>query len=405
MKTNRIYSFLFMLWCLSLSAIAQTEWHNPMDTAVPYIGGRAWNAEIGNHSFNRMPDRFEAIMPKSVWSLQRQCAGLSVRFVSTSKNITVRYGLAFNADGNRNMAPLNHSGVDLYGKTADGDYHWIGTHMSWKWKSSNIDTISMRWERLSPPSSKSRGIEYVLYLPSYNGLKYVEIGVDKGAQFQFLHESAERPVVVYGSSIIQGASPSRPGLMITNLVQRELGYPVVNLGFSGSARIETPLFDAMSEIDARAFVIDPMPNSFKLDRDTIINRTKRGVYKLRGKSEAPILLVEAHGMADKVFRPDIEAMYRKGDGYLHEAYQQLQAEGVKGLYYLPHSEIDMQDNDMMEGSHPNDDILPLRNAATDATSGWHGTMPSSPSTTPPTLRYCSSAIRSPTSGEAIPRWA
>ena len=354
MKTTKTHLLLFLLWGFALTAMAQTEWHNPMEASVPYIGGRAWNAEIGNQSFNRMPDRFQSIMPQHIWNLQKQCAGLSVRFVSNSKNITVRYGLAFNADGSRNMAPLNHSGVDLYGKTADGDYHWIGTHMSWKWKSSNIDTISMRWERLAPPSSKNRGIEYVLYLPSYNALKYIEIGVDKGAWFQFLHESTERPVVVYGSSIIQGASPSRPGLMITNLVQRELGYPIINLGFSGSARMEAPLFDAMSEINARAFILDPMPNSFRLHRDTIINRIKQGVYKLRSKSEAPILLVEAHGTADKVFRADVEAMYQKGDAHLQEAYQQLLAEGVKGLYYLPHSELEMQDNDMIEGSHPND---------------------------------------------------
>lgn len=348
MKKLHIYSLLLLL-CISLQAMAQDDWYNPMNGDEPYISGRAWNQEIGK-TYNRLPERFKPTVTKSVWGLSHQCAGLSIRFVSNSHNIKVRYVRTFIGDY-CNMAALDHSGVDLYGKTADGAYHWIGTHMGWKW---TPDTVTMEWKQLSPPSYTNRGIEYQLYLPPYNGVKYLEIGVDKGSSFQFIGQSIERPIVVYGSSIIQGASPSRPGNMITSMVERDLQYPVVNLGFSGSALMERGIFNALSEINARAFIIDPMPNSFGLNPDTIIARAKSGILKLRSKSNAPILMVEAHPMPDEVFRPDINEKYRNSDKKFHQAYEQLKSEGIKNLFYLSSKDIAFTEDAMIEGTHPND---------------------------------------------------
>lgn len=349
MKTRNIFSTL-MLLAVSVQLSAQVEWKNPMSGEEPYLCGRAWNAEIGQ-KWQRLPDRVEGSVTKAVWGLSKQTAGMAVRFTSTSRTIRVRYGLTNSSPSHRNMAPLDHSGVDLYGKTVDGETHWIGTHMSWKW---TRDTVAMEWQRITPPSSKGRGIEYTLYLPPYNGLKWLEIGVDKGADFQFVRQSPERPIVCYGSSIIQGASPSRPGLMISNIVEREMEYPVINLGFSGSARLEPGVFDVLSEIDARAFVVDPIPNAFNLKPDTVTQRTLAGIRKLRAKSQAPILLVENHPLPDSVMRPDVNAKYARGNKALRRAYDQLLAEGVQGIYYLSHGEIAWGEDFMIEGTHPND---------------------------------------------------
>ena len=51
--------------------LAQTTWYNPLNGDEPNICGRAWNTEIGK-SFARMPERFKATMPRSVWGLSRQ---------------------------------------------------------------------------------------------------------------------------------------------------------------------------------------------------------------------------------------------------------------------------------------------------------------------------------------------
>lgn len=228
MKIKHI-SMIVLLWMLTIQATAQqVKWMNPMDGDEPYICGRAWNKEMGK-SYDRLPERFAATLPKNVWSLKAQTAGVIVRFVSNSKTIRVRYGCPSNNYNGFNMTGINKSGVDLYGKTPDGDTHWIANHMSWKMKA---DTARMEWQNLTF-KNKSRGVEYTLYLPNYNGVKWLEVGVDANASFQFIHQSPERPIVIYGSSIIQGASPSRPGMAITNIVEREMEYPVINLGFSG----------------------------------------------------------------------------------------------------------------------------------------------------------------------------
>ena len=350
MKIKHI-AMLALVWILAMQASAQqVKWMNPMDGDEPYICGRAWNKEIGK-SYQRLPNRFEATMPKNVWKLQSQSAGLIVRFVSNSKNIRVRYGCP---DGNYNafnMSGIDKSGVDLYGKNPDGDIHWVATHMKWKLKP---DTAMMEWTNLTL-KNKNRGAEYTLYLPNYNSIKWLEVGVDSSASFQFVHESPERPIVVYGSSIIQGASPSRPGMAITNIIEREMEYPIINLGFSGSARMEPAVFDMLSEIDARAYVIDAMPNSFNLKDPDIIKRAKEGVMKLRAaKGDVPILLCECHPTPDSVFRANIAAKYNRGNAALRKAYNELKAEGVKNLYYMSKDEIAFTEDYMIEGSHPND---------------------------------------------------
>ena len=336
-----------IVWFVCGLLLAQTTWFNPMDGDEPYICGRAWNTEIGK-SFYRFPDRFKSAMPKNVWGLSRQSAGLMVRFRTTSSNIQVKYTIA-REGGYKNMAPLCHGGIDLYATDADGRTHWIGNHMGWKY----ADTITITYKDIKAPCFAHRGLEYQLYLPPYSETTSLKVGVDDGCEFVFLHQSAERPIVVYGSSIVQGASPSRPGLMWTNILQRETDYPVVNLGFSGSALMEAPLFEAMSEIDARVFILDPMPNSHGLG-DEIFKRMTWGVHKLREKSQAPILLVESSSSCDSVYKPDLYRKYRNGDAMLRKAYEHLKAEGVQQLFYLTHQELGLGEESWIEGVHPND---------------------------------------------------
>lgn len=349
MKTKHILT-LVLAWMLGLQAMAQqTKWMNPLEGDEPYVCGRAWNKEIGK-SFARLPERFASTMPKNVWSLKDLPAGIIIRFVSNSKNIRVRYACFGNNYNGFNMTGINKSGVDLYAKTPDGDIHWIANHMSWKMRP---DTAMMEWKDLTF-KNKNRGLEYTLYLPTFNGVKWLEVGVDANADFQFLHESPERPIVVYGSSIINGASASRPGMTITSIVERELEYPVINLGFSGAARMEPAVFDMLCEIDARAYIIDPMPNSFNLKAPEIIKRAKEGVAKLRAKSDAPILLCECHPTPDSVMRANVAAKYNRGNEALRKAYNEMKAEGVKNLFYLSKDELRFGEDYMVEGSHPND---------------------------------------------------
>lgn len=327
---------------------AQTKWMNPMDSDEPYICGRAWNKEMGK-SFNRLPDRFKATVSEKVWGNSTLTAGLTVRFATTSRNISVKYVCASQNFGTLNLSGIVHSGVDLYGKAKDGKLHWIANHMNWRHVG---DTMTISFPDLTVPTA--RGTEYTLYLPNYNGVKWLAVGVDSKSDFQFIHQSKERPIVVYGSSIIHGASPSRPGMSIPNIVSREMGYPLINLGFSGSAYMEPGIFDMLGEIDARLFVLDPIPNSVNLTEGEIISRAVAGVKKLRSLSKAPILLNECHPIPDSIFRANVAERYTRANKAFRQAYLQLKATGINNLYYMHSNEINMSEDDMIEGTHPND---------------------------------------------------
>ena len=348
-RLSVVLCFLFVL----TGASAQMTWYNPIACDTPYVNGRAWNVEIGKN-YSRFPERFKGKVTDNVWNISRNSSGLSIHFITNSKTIQIKYTLAEPTSDLRNMAALNQSGIDMYAMDVQGRNHRIGNHMKYHFGANPGDTITVTFDKIESSEFHDRGLEYELFLTPYNTVTSLCVGVEPKSDFKFLHQSSERPIVVYGTSIVQGASPSRPGLMWTNIVERELDYPLVNLGFSGSAFMEPSLFETMGEINARAYVIDAMPNSFKLGKEEIIQRAVSGVKYLRTKSNAPILLTESCGSPDSVYCPSINREYCEGDANLRQAYKQLQSDGVKNIFYLTRQEIGLTEDAMIEGTHPND---------------------------------------------------
>lgn len=338
-----------LLLLATFSAAAQTQWHDPMAGTEAMVNGRAWNSETGKN-YQRLPDRLRGKMSKAVWNNSRQAAGLSVTFITTSPNIVVRYVVGGNP-GLANMPMANYSGCDLYVTDCDGRQTWLGGRMRWRWRR---DTVTYTYGPIDQRAIGGQGLYYTLYLPPYNSVKALQIGTDGGKTFSFVSESHERPIVCYGSSIIQGASPERPGNMITNMVSRELDYPIVNLGFSGAALMEPAVFEALAEIDARAFIIDPIPNSYSLKPDTVEARAYNGVRLLRRASGAPVLLVEGFLPTDSLYIPKVYKEYKDANSALRRAYRRLVAEGVKDVHYLPAADLGIGEECLVDGIHPND---------------------------------------------------
>lgn len=327
----------------------QWVWHNPMAEAVPPLHGRAWNNEIGATSFSRLPERMKPTLPPAVYRLSKQSAGISLRFITNSRNICVRMKLA-NRLSLSNMSGLNESGVDLYAVMPRGVFHWIGTHQQYRFGRNDADTAKFYYRNIDVKGP----IEYQLYLPNYNTVNLLEVGTDEGATFQFVAPSNEKPIVVYGSSIIQGASPSRSGLSITNMVQRNLNMPIVNLGFSGNCFMEPALFKALAEIDARIYVIDPIPNSHRFAESEIVKRITEGVNILRQKDNTPIVLVQNYVASDNLMMKTSYASYLAGSASILKAFKALKQQGVKNIYLLEKEKIVLGEEGMIEGSHPND---------------------------------------------------
>ncbi|HKL32335.1 MAG TPA: SGNH/GDSL hydrolase family protein [Tangfeifania sp.] len=336
---------------LSLSSFSQEKtfkWWNPADADFPVINGKGWHGtEIDIYS--RLPEKAENVVRTPVWNLSQQSAGLSIRFRTNSNQILVRYQVA----GNLNMYHMQTTGVsgmDLYAKDNDGN---------WLWKNGNYtlkDTITIDF---SPINKKQQthdlGREYRLYLPLYNLVEWMEIGVQEDSRFEVLPVRPEKPVVVYGTSIAQGACASRSGMAWTNILSRKLDNPVINLGFSGNGRLEKEVIDLISEIDAKMYIIDCLPNMSRFTPDETYNRIIASVTELRKKHpDTPILLVEHAGYSDGGLNNERFEVYTELNNVLLKAYTNLLEQEYNQLYYLSNKELGLATPSFVDGTHPND---------------------------------------------------
>lgn len=348
---------LFFLMLIQYQAFTQTietpmKWWNPAKHNTPVLAGQEWPQEVGNY-YDRFPARAEKLIRKEVWALSRNAAGLKISFKTNAKHIKVRYTVVARNYAMDHFPATGRSGVDLYAANLDGTWAWAPG------KYKFADTITYDFNNLNLDQDQYRdGRTYTLFLPIYNTVKWLEIGVEEGNQFVPLAATKEKPIVVYGTSIAQGGCASRPGMAWTAILERNLHIPVTNLAFSGNGRLEKEVIDLVNEIDARVFVLDCLPNlsvSNDSSAQVVKNKIISSVKTLKAKHpNTPILLVEHSGFTEN----RMNSTRSKGINALNqtsrEAYALLQKEGIKGVYVLPANQINMGTDGTVDGSHPTD---------------------------------------------------
>lgn len=337
---------------LSFTVISAQEknmvWNDPQSSDFPVINGQGWTSELRG-TYNRFPARCEKTIRKAVWNLSKQSAGLYIKFKTDSPVIKVRYGVSGDLQM-VHMPATGVSGVDLYSRDENDMLRWYATRHDRAFK----DTILYTYKNLSYITKDPEGYEFTLYLPLYNRLEWMEIGVKQNASFRFLPSAEEKPIVIYGTSIAQGALCTRPGMAWTNIIQRNMNTRVVNLGFSGNGQMEPEVFTILSELDASVFVIDCMANMDKERIDSIYNRTVKGIRILRSRTDAPIILTQHAGFSNMNSSESTRARAERSNVELEKAYRALKGEGVRNLYLIPHAENAYTIDEMVEGIHPND---------------------------------------------------
>lgn len=358
-------NLLLLIFCFQLtSAFAQNgstiKWWNPAQYELHVIEGQAWPDEVQSF-YDRLPSRAEGNVAKDVWGLSSQSAGLIIRFRSNAEEIKVRYGTIWNSKiygpqknyGMDHMPATGVSGVDLYAIDSDGREFWCTARRNFS------DTITYRYPGLNPNDAyHEQGREYRLYLPLYNQVAWLEIGVDERDYFEPLPTRNEKPIVVYGTSIAQGACASRPGMAWTAILGRKMDRPLINLGFSGSGRLESPVIDLIAEIDAKIYILDCLPNltpDTGIEDEELKRRVVESVHQLKSKRpNIPILLVDHAGFTEEFISDSRKEAYSKANQLQQEAFYHLKKEGINKLYYLTKEDISLQPDDMVDGTHPTD---------------------------------------------------
>jgi hypothetical protein len=316
------------------------QWHDARDLGVE---GKGW-AET-KHFYDRWPARAEGKVRGAVWSLGEDSAGLAVRFVTDATGISVRWTLRRERLAMAHMPASGVSGVDLYVK-AKGKWHRLGSGRPDK---SPIEEKSL------VANMKPGRREYLLYLPLYNGVEELKVGVPAEAKFDPAppRPDGQKPIVFYGTSIVQGGCASRPGMAYPAILSRRLERPQINLGCSGNAWGEPEVAQLLAELDAAVYVLDPLPN---MKEEWVVPRLERFVEILReAHPKTPILLVENIAYPDGEFVGPRGERFTKANARLREVYQRLVRTGNKKLLYVPAAKLLGADSEgTVDGTHPTD---------------------------------------------------
>ncbi|MBP5621399.1 MAG: SGNH/GDSL hydrolase family protein [Thermoguttaceae bacterium] len=307
------------------------------------VENKGWN-DVARY-FDRLPSRSEGTVTNSVWAMSRFSAGEIVRFRTNADTIKVRYKLFSSELDYPHMPATGVSGFDLYAFDEDsGRWLWVACNYPGKQEDG------FTW--ISGIERKTR--DFIVYLPLYNGVDALSIGVPEDAEFTAMSPRSEKPIVYYGTSIAHGGCASRPGNCYTAMLDRRLGVPVLNLGFSGAACMELPVAELLAEIDAEIYVLDSLPN---MTPEMVAERALPFIKKIReSRPNVPILLVEDRCLSNTWILPAQQDFHKRNHAELKKVYDELKADDPN-LYYLSADALLGEDLDYdatMDSSHPND---------------------------------------------------
>ena len=322
------------------------NWYDLQKQQSPVFHGSGWSEELKG-TYGRLPLRAKEKVRPDVWGLSENCAGITVCFRTNASVVKVFYqvsgGQAF-----PHMPATGVSGLDLYTTDENGKAVWSAGSYSFG------DTIKFTFNKLTSYNTESKSREYQLFLPLYNHVKWMELGIPKEAELSWVVPSKDLPIVVYGTSIAQGGCASRPGMSWTGILNRDLPYPLINLAFSGNGMLEKEVLNFINEIDAKLYILDCLPNLVGKPAPFIETATIEAVRQIRTNHQTPILLVEHPGYCDALVDKTKFESYSRANKASRTAFEKLKAEGVSNLFYLSYEEIKMPMDGTVDGIHATD---------------------------------------------------
>ena len=265
MKMKNIFKLMIVAVAILVSAGAfaqkssQLKYYDVRELGLPVLGKGFQdcvreNDTISDGYFTRLPADLQGVVRKAVWDLGQNSAGLAVRFRTNSKCIGAAWK-PLNNFGMSHMTPTGVRGLDLYSLT-DGQWLFVGAGQPNGKNSRNVFIRKMNGDMR----------EYIMYLPLYDGVIDLAIGIDSTAVIEkpqvvdLVPSARNLPIVFYGTSVTQGGCATRPGMAYPSIIGRELHRETINLGFSGNGRMDKCLGEKIAGIPASMFVIDCLAN-------------------------------------------------------------------------------------------------------------------------------------------------
>lgn len=324
------------------AAAGDTKWYAGEN--MPLLGKGIDPATTVNR-YQRLPDSMKTVVRRdAVYYLGTNSAGMALRFASNSPYIKVKWK-SVHKNLMNHMTPTGTRGLDLYAMLPDSSWTFVNSARP------NMDSHYTETTIINNMDPEWR--EYMLYLSLYDGTDSVYVGID--SDYELTDPTVnlprvDKPVVFYGTSILQGGCANRAGNCHTNILRRRLNRDMINFGFSGNGQLDLEIAEVLAAVpDPAMYVLDFVPNCSDEQIDTLMVPFVEILEKAH--PGIPMLFVEDPNFPHKRFDKHIRNEVDRRNGLMRNQYEKLAAR-YPNFYYLPADDIMGHDGEAtVDGLH------------------------------------------------------
>lgn len=269
--------------------------------------------------------------------------GIAVTFKTDSRNVYARWTTSGRKPAANNTL-INQSGLDMY-IMHDGKWMFAGTGSPKAGKArQEAPVVSNMTDSMK---------ECVLYLPLFDTVKDLQIGVDPGATIEKAPGLFHGRLAVIGSSITHGSSASRPGMTYPARLGRAFGMEAVNIGLSGQCKLDKFFSDIAADTEADVFVFDTFSNPTPEQ----IEERLRGFVKAVRKAhpDTPLIFLQTEIRETGNFDLKKRELERSKRATAERIMNEIIASGEPNIYFInPGMPIGDDHEATVDGVHPTD---------------------------------------------------
>ncbi|MDE7131284.1 MAG: SGNH/GDSL hydrolase family protein [Lachnospiraceae bacterium] len=218
--------------------------------------------------------KYEELAKAEMDNLYQNTSGCRVVFNTDSPRLIIKAHLK-RKWGYRKMNLWNSSGFDVY-EIANKKYLHKTIVAPYEGRNIFAEQIACKAGNIC------------IYLPTYNCVENLFLGVEDGASFENVSDNEGLPIVFYGHSVTEGAAASRSGNAFPNIVHRLTNHEVINLSCSSCCRGLDSMSDLIGKLNCAAIVIDYTRNAASI---TALQNTHEKFYRqIRSKHPNKLII-------------------------------------------------------------------------------------------------------------------
>lgn len=293
--------------------------------------------------YSRLPRSVADATSAKVSLISRYSCGCRLRFKTTSDYLVVHAEIGASETA-ATMPIVATSGFDTY-FYENGKFVFKGSFCNSQGEGKTYVEARLRYENFDEK-------DVLIDFPIISEIKEMYVALREGCEITAPSKyKMEKPIVCYGSSIVQGIGSGRPGTLYTSELSRRLDANVINLGFGGAALAEKPIMEYMAGLDMCAFIYDYDHNA---PSPEYLEATHYNGYKTIREKNPDLPIIMASKPDYHFSNVDINEKRRR---IIISSYERAKAEGDKNVYFVDGSTMypaEFREVCSVDGCHPND---------------------------------------------------